>query len=77
VGISFDKPGDKRQVHLEPAEVEGGKPGTPEPINSNQITVNPAAKELQLIDLSKRFLAAAHYWSLPAQFLGAKVSRGF
>lgn len=74
IGIEFDSPKDLDLVGLEPAEVEGGDP-TPvsEPINKNQIVVNPAARELQLIDLSKRFLAAAHYWSLPAQFLGAKV----
>nr|CAB3254668.1 basement membrane-specific heparan sulfate proteoglycan core protein-like [Phallusia mammillata] len=74
IGITFDEPEDVSVVDLEPAEIEGGVPGSPEPINSNQITVNPAAKELQLIDLSKRFLAAAHYWSLPAQFLGAKIN---
>lgn len=55
-----------------PEKIEG-VPETSRPITENQIRVDPPSKELQLIDLSKRFLAAAHYWSLPAQFLGAKV----
>lgn len=75
IGISFDEPDDVGYIEIKPAESEGADP-TPasEPINRNQIVVKPAARELQLIDLSKRFLAAAHYWSLPAQFLGAKIN---
>ena len=60
---------------LERSDLIDGGPDTTNPITQNQIRVNPPARELQLIDLSKRFLAAAHYWSLPAQFVGAKVRR--
>nr|XP_039259403.1 basement membrane-specific heparan sulfate proteoglycan core protein-like isoform X1 [Styela clava] len=75
IGITFESPEDVGYIEIKPAESEGADP-TPasEPINRNQIVVKPAARELQLIDLSKRFLAAAHYWSLPAQFLGAKIN---
>ena len=58
---------------LEPTDLIDGSPDIDKPITENQIRVNPPARELQLIDLSKRFLAAAHYWSLPAQFVGVKV----
>jgi len=60
---------------LEPTDVIDGTPDVNKPVTENQIRVYPPARELQLIDLSKRFLAAAHYWSLPAQFVGAKVNK--
>ena len=68
------EPDNDEGVKLEAADGIDGEPDTNQPITNSQIRVYPPAKELQLIDLSKRFLAAAHYWSLPAQFLGAKVS---
>nr|XP_018666843.1 basement membrane-specific heparan sulfate proteoglycan core protein [Ciona intestinalis] len=75
IGIEFTQPDDDQGVTLEPKEKStNGGPPPDLPVTSNQIFTNPAAKELQLIDLSKRFLAAAHYWSLPAQFVGAKIN---
>ncbi|KAM9297026.1 LOW QUALITY PROTEIN: basement membrane-specific heparan sulfate proteoglycan core protein [Gastrophryne carolinensis] len=43
------------------------------PLSSNQLQVDPAAEEFQLVDLSRRFLSHDSYWTLPAQFLGNKV----
>lgn len=49
------------------------RPGTPPPLSSTQIMVNPDVEEFQLVDLSRRFLDQESYWILPRQFLGSKV----
>ncbi|XP_046725155.1 basement membrane-specific heparan sulfate proteoglycan core protein isoform X3 [Silurus meridionalis] len=49
------------------------RPGTPPPLSSTQLMVNPEEEELQLVDLSRRFLDLESYWTLPRQFLGSKV----
>ncbi|KAK2825049.1 hypothetical protein Q7C36_018976 [Tachysurus vachellii] len=50
------------------------RPGTPPPLSSTQMIVNPDVGEFQLVDLSRRFLDLESYWTLPRQFLGSKVS---
>ncbi|XP_060793463.1 basement membrane-specific heparan sulfate proteoglycan core protein isoform X5 [Neoarius graeffei] len=49
------------------------RPGTPPPLSSTQMMVNPEVEEFQLVDLSRRFLDLESYWTLPRQFLGSKV----
>ncbi|XP_066527292.1 basement membrane-specific heparan sulfate proteoglycan core protein [Hoplias malabaricus] len=49
------------------------RPGTPPPLTSTQIIINPEEEEFQLVDLSRRFLDLDSYWTLPRQFLGSKV----
>ncbi|XP_057175223.1 basement membrane-specific heparan sulfate proteoglycan core protein isoform X6 [Triplophysa rosa] len=49
------------------------RPGTPPPLSSTQMLINPETEEFQLVDLSRRFLDQDSYWSLPRQFLGNKV----
>ncbi|TSL61242.1 Basement membrane-specific heparan sulfate proteoglycan core protein [Bagarius yarrelli] len=49
------------------------RPGTPPPLSSTQMIVNPEVEEFQLVDLSRRFLDLESYWTLPRQFLGSKV----
>ncbi|XP_060751007.1 basement membrane-specific heparan sulfate proteoglycan core protein isoform X1 [Tachysurus vachellii] len=49
------------------------RPGTPPPLSSTQMIVNPDVGEFQLVDLSRRFLDLESYWTLPRQFLGSKV----
>jgi len=68
----FNSPEDKQNVSLKPINYER-ESSRKSPVNKNQIKVNPGSNEVQLIDLSKRFLAAYHHWSLPAQFLGSKI----
>ncbi|XP_053096911.1 basement membrane-specific heparan sulfate proteoglycan core protein isoform X2 [Pangasianodon hypophthalmus] len=49
------------------------RPGTPPPLSSTQMMINPEVEEFQLVDLSRRFLDLESYWTLPRQFLGSKV----
>lgn len=49
------------------------RPGTPPPLSSTQMMVNPEEEEFQLVDLSRRFLDLESFWTLPRQFLGSKV----
>ncbi|KAI4896717.1 hypothetical protein NFI96_032885, partial [Prochilodus magdalenae] len=49
------------------------RPGTPPPLTSTQLLINPEEEEFQLVDLSRRFLDLDSYWTLPRQFLGSKV----
>ncbi|XP_026867788.2 LOW QUALITY PROTEIN: basement membrane-specific heparan sulfate proteoglycan core protein [Electrophorus electricus] len=49
------------------------RPGTPPPLSSTQMLVDPEQEEFQLVDLSRRFLDLDSYWTLPRQFLGSKV----
>ncbi|XP_058266507.1 basement membrane-specific heparan sulfate proteoglycan core protein-like isoform X2 [Hemibagrus wyckioides] len=49
------------------------RPGTPPPLSSTQMIINPDVAEFQLVDLSRRFLDLESYWTLPRQFLGSKV----
>ncbi|KAK3547531.1 hypothetical protein QTP86_021514, partial [Hemibagrus guttatus] len=49
------------------------RPGTPPPLSSTQMIINPDVAEFQLVDLSRRFLDLESYWILPRQFLGSKV----
>uniref|UniRef100_A0AAR2M2N8 Heparan sulfate proteoglycan 2 n=1 Tax=Pygocentrus nattereri TaxID=42514 RepID=A0AAR2M2N8_PYGNA len=49
------------------------RPGTPPPLTSTQLFINPEEEEFQLVDLSRRFLDLDSYWTLPRQFLGSKV----
>ncbi|XP_030623830.1 basement membrane-specific heparan sulfate proteoglycan core protein [Chanos chanos] len=49
------------------------RPGSPPPLSSTQMIINPDEKEFQLVDLSRRFLDLDSYWTLPRQFLGSKV----
>uniref|UniRef100_A0A4W3GQQ4 Heparan sulfate proteoglycan 2 n=1 Tax=Callorhinchus milii TaxID=7868 RepID=A0A4W3GQQ4_CALMI len=46
--------------------------GTP-PLSTSQILVDTDSAELQLVDLSRRFLNHDSFWTLPRQFLGNKV----
>ncbi|XP_077116593.1 basement membrane-specific heparan sulfate proteoglycan core protein isoform X5 [Ranitomeya variabilis] len=43
------------------------------PLSSNQLQIDTAVEEFQLVDLSRRFLSHDSFWTLPAQFLGNKV----
>ncbi|KAL7864275.1 hypothetical protein AOLI_G00156950 [Acnodon oligacanthus] len=49
------------------------RPGTPPPLTSTQLLINPEEEEFQLVDLSRRFLDLDSFWTLPRQFLGSKV----
>ncbi|XP_072552989.1 basement membrane-specific heparan sulfate proteoglycan core protein [Salminus brasiliensis] len=49
------------------------RPGSPPPLTSTQIMINPDEEEFQLVDLSRRFLDLDSHWTLPRQFLGNKV----
>ncbi|XP_073426230.1 basement membrane-specific heparan sulfate proteoglycan core protein isoform X4 [Dendrobates tinctorius] len=43
------------------------------PLSSNQLQIDTAVEEFQLVDLSRRFLSHDSFWTLPSQFLGNKV----
>ncbi|KAK2851858.1 hypothetical protein Q5P01_008134 [Channa striata] len=49
------------------------RPGTPPPLSSTQLLINPELEEFQLVDLSRRFLNLDSFWTLPRQFLGNKI----
>ena len=52
-----------------------GDENPPMPVRNTQIHINPASGQLELVDLSKRFMKAAQYWSMPEEFAGYKVPR--
>jgi len=70
--VAFDEPKNIRGVQVIPKNSPDGKPPK-SPVNKNQVKVDPDTKMLMLIDLSKRFLARAHFYSLPAIFTGVKI----
>uniref|UniRef100_A0A673TRL3 Basement membrane-specific heparan sulfate proteoglycan core protein n=1 Tax=Suricata suricatta TaxID=37032 RepID=A0A673TRL3_SURSU len=68
IRLRFDRPNDFKGVNVTmPAQ-----PGTP-PLSSTQLQIDTALQELQLVDLSRRFLVHDSFWALPKQFLGNKV----
>ncbi|XP_061075720.1 basement membrane-specific heparan sulfate proteoglycan core protein-like isoform X1 [Conger conger] len=68
VQLRFDKAGDFKGVNV----TYPTRPATP-PLSSNQFQINLESQELQLVDLSRRFLSLDSHWSLPRQFLGNKI----
>ncbi|KAM4703219.1 basement membrane-specific heparan sulfate proteoglycan core protein [Rhinophrynus dorsalis] len=68
IRLRFDAPDDYKGVNVSVPS----HPGIP-PLSSNQLQIDPAAEEFQLVDLSRRFLSIDSYWTLPALFLGNKV----
>jgi len=70
--VAFEEPEEQHGVTLTPENIPHGK-SPKSPVNKNQIKVDPDTNMLMLIDLSKRFLAKAHYFALPAMFTGVKI----
>ncbi|XP_048033334.1 basement membrane-specific heparan sulfate proteoglycan core protein isoform X21 [Megalobrama amblycephala] len=69
IGLRFTEEEDFKGVNVS----FPSRPGTPPPLSSTQMLINPETEEFQLVDLSRRFLDQDSYWSLPRQFLGNKV----
>ncbi|XP_067227657.1 basement membrane-specific heparan sulfate proteoglycan core protein isoform X17 [Chanodichthys erythropterus] len=69
IGLRFTEEEDFKGVNVS----FPSRPGTPPPLSSTQMLINPEIEEFQLVDLSRRFLDQDSYWSLPRQFLGNKV----
>ncbi|XP_051735859.1 basement membrane-specific heparan sulfate proteoglycan core protein isoform X14 [Ctenopharyngodon idella] len=69
IGLRFTEEEDFKGVNVS----FPSRPGTPPPLSSTQMLINPETEEFQLVDLSRRFLDQESYWSLPRQFLGNKV----
>ncbi|XP_067302205.1 basement membrane-specific heparan sulfate proteoglycan core protein isoform X7 [Pseudorasbora parva] len=69
IGLRFTEEEDFKGVNVS----FPSRPGTPPPLSSTQMLINPESQEFQLVDLSRRFLDQDSYWSLPRQFLGNKV----
>jgi dystroglycan 1 len=70
IGIDFADGGEDIRVRLRPPGY--GDENPPMPVRNTQIHINPASGQLELVDLSKRFMKAAQYWSMPEEFAGYK-----
>ncbi|KAJ8412020.1 hypothetical protein AAFF_G00142870 [Aldrovandia affinis] len=68
IRLRFTEKGDLKGVNVS----YPSRPTTP-PLSSNQFQINPEAEELELVDLSRRFLSVESHWTLPRQFLGNRI----
>ncbi|XP_047235897.1 basement membrane-specific heparan sulfate proteoglycan core protein isoform X4 [Girardinichthys multiradiatus] len=68
ISLRFTEEEDFKGVNV----TYSSRPGIP-PLSSTQLLINPEMEELQLVDLSRRFLSLESYWTLPYRFLGNKI----
>ncbi|KAG9353051.1 hypothetical protein JZ751_017627 [Albula glossodonta] len=68
IQVRFTEEGDFKGVNVS----FPSRPATM-PISRNQFQIDTEAEELQLVDLSRRFLSLESHWTLPRQFLGNKI----